>query len=60
MFPSHGRRPDDLIDLAEEAMFDIVLTGGNGCRVADIPAGSVLHDPTDGQRAADSDACEPV
>jgi diguanylate cyclase (GGDEF)-like protein len=64
MFPSHGRRLDDLIDLAEDAMFDVVLTGGNGCRVADIPAGSVIRDAADGRPAsagaADSDSCEPV
>ena len=45
MFPSHGRRLDDLMQLAEEAMFDVVLTGGDGCRVADMPAGTVISDP---------------
>jgi diguanylate cyclase (GGDEF)-like protein len=44
MFPSHGRRLDDLIELAEEAMFDVMLAGGNGCRVAPVPAGSVIPD----------------
>jgi diguanylate cyclase (GGDEF)-like protein len=44
MFPSHGRRLDDLVELAEEAMFDVMLAGGNGCRVADVPARSAIRD----------------
>ncbi len=44
MFPSHGRRLDDLVELAEEAMFDVMLAGGNGCRVADVPARSTMRD----------------
>jgi diguanylate cyclase (GGDEF)-like protein len=41
MFPDHGHRLDELIELAEGAMLDVVLAGGNGCRVADAPAGQV-------------------
>jgi two-component system cell cycle response regulator len=41
LFPAHGRRLEELIGLAEGAMFDVVLAGGNGCRVADAPAGHV-------------------
>jgi hypothetical protein len=44
MFPDHGHRLDELIELAEGAMFDVVLAGGNGCRVADAPAGQVAPD----------------
>lgn len=40
MFPAHGRHLEDLIALAESAMFDVALAGGNGCRVAEIPEGS--------------------
>jgi diguanylate cyclase (GGDEF)-like protein len=40
-FPAHGRRLEELIGLAEDAMFDVVLAGGNGCRVADAPAGCI-------------------
>jgi diguanylate cyclase (GGDEF)-like protein len=35
MFPEHGRQLDDLIELAEGAMFDVVVAGGNGCRVVE-------------------------
>ena len=41
LFPAHGRRLEELIGLAEGAMFDVGLAGGNGCRVADAPAGHV-------------------
>jgi diguanylate cyclase (GGDEF)-like protein len=41
LFPAHGRRLEELIELAESAMFDVALAGGNGCRVADLPAGQV-------------------
>jgi diguanylate cyclase (GGDEF)-like protein len=41
LFPAHGRRLEELIGLAEGAMFDVVLAGGNGCGVADAPAGYV-------------------
>ena len=39
LFPAHGRRLEELIGLAESALFDVVLAGGNGCRVAMAPAG---------------------
>jgi diguanylate cyclase (GGDEF)-like protein len=39
LFPAHGHRLDELIGLAESAMFDVVLAGGNGCRLATAPAG---------------------
>jgi len=38
MFPDHGRRLEDLLELAEAAMFDVALAGGDGCRLAEIPA----------------------
>jgi diguanylate cyclase (GGDEF)-like protein len=61
MFPSHGRRLDDLVALAEEAMFDVMLTGGNGCRVADVPAGTVIRDFAAGLPTAEGTAsCEPA
>jgi diguanylate cyclase (GGDEF)-like protein len=41
LFPAHGRRLEDLIGLAEGAMFDVVLAGGNGCRVAPAPPGDM-------------------
>jgi predicted signal transduction protein with EAL and GGDEF domain len=41
LFPAHGRRLEELIGLAESAMFDVVLAGGNGCRVAAAPTGHV-------------------
>jgi diguanylate cyclase (GGDEF)-like protein len=39
LFPAHGRRLEELIGLAEGAMLGVALAGGNGCRVADAPAG---------------------
>jgi two-component system, cell cycle response regulator len=39
LFPAHGRRLDELLELAEGAMFDVVLAGGDGCRVAAAPSG---------------------
>jgi diguanylate cyclase (GGDEF)-like protein len=39
LFPAHGRRLEELVELAEGAMFDVVLAGGNGCAVADLPPG---------------------
>jgi len=33
LFPAHGRRLEELLGLAESAMFDVALAGGNGCRV---------------------------
>jgi two-component system, cell cycle response regulator len=39
LFPAHGRRLDELLELAEGAMFDVVLAGGDGCRVAAAPPG---------------------
>ena len=44
LFPAHGRRLEDLIGLAEGAMFDVVLAGGNGCRVAAAPPGDMAPD----------------
>ena len=41
LFPAHGRRLEELIGLAESALFDVVLAGGNGCRVA-------MHRPAHG------------
>jgi diguanylate cyclase (GGDEF)-like protein len=41
LFPAHGRRFEELIGLAEGAMFDVVLAGGNGCRVAAAPPGDM-------------------
>lgn len=35
LFPDHGRQLGDLLELAESAMLDVVLAGGDGCRVAD-------------------------
>ena len=39
LFPAHGRRLDALLELAEGAMFDVVLAGGDGCRIAAAPPG---------------------
>jgi diguanylate cyclase (GGDEF)-like protein len=39
LFPAHGGRLEELLGLAEGAMFDVVLAGGNGCRIAETPAG---------------------
>jgi diguanylate cyclase (GGDEF)-like protein len=63
LFPNHGRRLDDLIELAEEAMFDLMLTGGNGCRVAEVPAGAVDRGAAAGPPASvggGPDACAPA
>ena len=38
--PQHARNLEELIDLAENAMFEVAAAGGNGCRVAAL-AGSV-------------------
>jgi diguanylate cyclase (GGDEF)-like protein len=47
LFPAHGRRFEELIGLAEGAMFEVVLAGGNDCRVADAPPGHVAPTITD-------------
>jgi diguanylate cyclase (GGDEF)-like protein len=39
LFPAHGRRLDELLELAEGALFDAVLADGDGCRVAAVPPG---------------------
>jgi diguanylate cyclase (GGDEF)-like protein len=39
VFPAHGHRLEELLELAEAAMFEIVLAGGDGCRVAPVPPG---------------------
>jgi diguanylate cyclase len=39
LFPAHGRRLEELIGLAEGAMLDVLLGGGNNCSVADAPPG---------------------
>jgi diguanylate cyclase (GGDEF)-like protein len=39
LFPTHARRLEELIGLAEGAMLGVALAGGNGCRLADAPAG---------------------
>lgn len=41
LFPNHDRNLEALVGLAEDAMFDVVVAGGDGCRVADLPAGPV-------------------
>jgi diguanylate cyclase (GGDEF)-like protein len=60
MFPSHGRRLDDLVALAEGAMLGVMRSGGNGCRVAAVPAGSTIRDPAAELPAfEDLASCEP-
>ncbi|HEX5079403.1 MAG TPA: diguanylate cyclase [Geminicoccaceae bacterium] len=39
LFPTHGHGLQELMELAESAMLDVALAGGNGCRVADAPPG---------------------
>jgi GGDEF domain-containing protein len=38
LFPIHGRQLRELTGAADAAMFEIAIVGGNGCRVADLPA----------------------
>jgi diguanylate cyclase (GGDEF)-like protein len=53
VYPIHGRRLSDLIDAADVAMFEVAMTGGNGCRVADLPTppGAPLEAGDDGRVA---------
>lgn len=39
LFPTHGRTLEALVELAESAMLEVMMAGGDGCRVADLPAG---------------------
>jgi len=41
-------------------MFDVMLAGGNGCRVADVPARSAIRDLAAKPPPARPEACEPV
>jgi diguanylate cyclase (GGDEF)-like protein len=37
VFPIHGRKLEAVIEAAEAAMSEVILAGGNGCRLADLP-----------------------
>jgi diguanylate cyclase (GGDEF)-like protein len=37
VFPIHGRKLDAVVEAAEAAMSEVILAGGNGCRLADRP-----------------------
>jgi diguanylate cyclase (GGDEF)-like protein len=52
--PSHGRRLEALLEAAESAMSEVILAGGNGCRLADLPqaAGKPALLPTERRPAA--------
>jgi diguanylate cyclase (GGDEF)-like protein len=57
-FPIHGRKLEALVEAAEGAMSEVILAGGNGCRLADLPhpAGQPPNLPTERRRAV----AEPV
>jgi diguanylate cyclase (GGDEF)-like protein len=38
LFPIHGHRLGELTGAADAAMFEVAIAGGNGCRVAGLPA----------------------
>jgi diguanylate cyclase (GGDEF)-like protein len=38
LFPIHGHSLGELTGAADTAMFEVAIAGGNGCRVADLPA----------------------
>ncbi len=38
LYPIHGRALAGLVDAADGAMFEVATAGGDGCRVADLPA----------------------
>jgi two-component system, cell cycle response regulator len=58
VFPTHGRKLEALVEAAEGAMSEVILAGGNGCRLADLPhpAGQPPNPPTERRRAV----AEPV